>query len=742
MTKNYILGRGENLVRQIQAPKIEHKKAHPYEVGEARDRLLPKFQQTARKLDQLPERACPRGESVASFIIHPAYLAKSYYPREFLYEAKLRVLGSRIAYVKPTKVATKEKPKTKVTAEFLVASTRENFDDLPRFVRTLDLDSAAAERLRQFEDVRELTPESKLRNIPQTTDYPVLEIILHADEKPSSDYIIEGFRRFLREMSIKVNIDKRLYVGGLCFLPLKAPRKLLNEIAEFSFLRVARGMPKLRPPQIVRAIKPKLSLHPNAVPTDPPVDPALRVAVFDGGMGKNEIMNQYVSGWKGRNMGKPIADYEEHGHMVTGALLFGPIDNPKSLPLPFAKVDHYRILDEHTHPNDDELFDVIRRIESTVLNRKPEFMVLSVGPNLVIDDEPHVWTCKLDQLLSNGDLLAAVAVGNDGEADRNQNLHRVQVPSDCVNSLSVGACDSRNNTWERASYSSMGPGRSPGLVKPDVLAFGGCADEPFPVLSQQKSGEISLQYGTSFAAPFALRAAVGVRAYLGSIMKPLVLKALLINRSQANHQSLEEIGWGRINEDVESLITCADNEAVIIYQGALRPGNYWEAEIPWPDGAVRGNVEIVATFCYACQTDPEHPIHYTRTGLEVVFRPHSEKHNIGAKLPKSESLFGIVKPYATEQELRHDALKWETTIHGVTRKRASSVHRPHLQIHYNAREGGSAASAAGPVPYALVLTVRAKNVRNFYDRIMSKYRNQLEVLQPVVRVPVRGLGLR
>ncbi len=219
-------------------------------------------------------------------------------------------------------------------------------------------------------------------------------------------------------------------------------------------------------------------------------------------------------------------------------------------------------------------------------------------------------------------------------------------------------------------------------------------------------------------------------------MKPLVLKALLINRSQRNHQDLDEIGWGRIEEDVEVLTACADNEAVIIYQGELRPGNYWEAEIPWPDDTLTGNVEIAATFCFACQTDPEHPVHYTRAGLEVVFRPHSGKYKPGANQPKSGPLFGAIKPYATEQELRRDAHKWETTIHGIKRMRANSVHRPLLQIHYNARQGGSATNAANPMPYALVLTVRAKNAVDFYDRIVNKYRNRLEVLQPI-RVPVR-----
>jgi len=637
----------------------------------------------------------------------------------------------------PRKVATQGPSKLTSTAEFFVASTRRNFDKLPDLVAELDVDDPAAEQLRRFEDFQDFTAESKLRSIPDGNRLPWLEVVLHTGSVKSADYIIAGFRNYLKGMNISVDLDRRLHVGNLCFLPLQAPRGMVNEIARYSFLRVVRGMPKLRPPHVTRSISQSVFLGPNAVPSGQPIDPGLRIAIFDGGVGENPVMNRYVNSWRSPGLEKPAPKYEEHGHMVTGAVLFGPIENPNSLPIPFGVADHYRVLDVNTDSNDDQLFDVIHRIETAILERKPEFIVLSIGPDMVIDDEPHIWTSKLDQLLSGGDILAAVAVGNSGEADQAKGLHRIQVPSDAVNSLSIGACDSRGNKWARAPYSSIGPGRSPGRVKPDVLAFGGSKDEPFYVLSQKSPGEVVPQFGTSFAGPLAMRTAAGIRAYLGAYMKPLVLKALLINRSHRNEQPLTETGWGRIEEDVESLITCADNEAVIIYQGELDPGNYWAAEIPWPDGEIKGNVEIRATFCFACQTDPEHPVHYTRAGLEVVFRPDSRKFlNPKAQLPASETLFGKIKPYATELELRKDAHKWETTIHGIKRKRANKIHKPSLQIHYNARSRGSSTSTAKNVPYALVLTVHADKDAKFYDRVLQKYRQELVVLQPV-RIPVR-----
>lgn len=85
---------------------------------------------------------------------------------------------------------------------------------------------------------------------------------------------------------------------------------------------------------------------------------------------------------------------------------------------------------------------------------------------------------------SSGAVLAAVAVGNTGEMDRASGNARVQVPSDCVNSLGIGAADSSTADWRRAAYSSVGPGRSPGLIKPDVLSFGGGEKNPSTSMEQ------------------------------------------------------------------------------------------------------------------------------------------------------------------------------------------------------------------------------------------------------------------
>jgi hypothetical protein len=55
-----------------------------------------------------------------------------------------------------------------------------------------------------------------------------------------------------------------------------------------------------------------------------------------------------------------------------------------------------------------------------------------------------------------------------------------------------------------------------------------------------------------------------------------------------------------------------------------------------------------------------------------------------------------------------------------------------------AHENGPSYLSAKPIPYALVVTVHAKNVPDLYDRISQRYRTQLKALRPVIQIPIRS----
>ena len=132
------------------------------------------------------------------------------------------------------------------------------------------------------------------------------------------------------------------------------------------------------------------------------------------------------------------------------------------------------VLDKESEKNPFELYEVLERVKSVMDRGNYEFVNLSIGPALPVDDdEIHAWTAVLDEHPSDGRCLASIAAGNTGEEPEDPVLQmwRVQVPSDCVNGLTVGASDRRSSNWARAPYSSKGPGRSPGIVKPDLVTL-------------------------------------------------------------------------------------------------------------------------------------------------------------------------------------------------------------------------------------------------------------------------------
>ena len=206
-----------------------------------------------------------------------------------------------------------------------------------------------------------------------------------------------------------------------------------------------------------------------------------------------------------------------------------------------------------------ELLDVLERIKTIFSTNSFDFINVSIGPSTPIDDdEIDPWTALFDEYLADGKTLAAFAVGNNGTHDAKLGHNRVQVPSDCVNGLAVGAIDSVGSKWKRAPYSAVGPGRRPGIVKPDIVGFGGSEAEPFFVLDGRSADKPIPLWGTSFASPLVLRTAIGLRAHFGQLLAPLAIKALMINCAERRSHAQHEVGWGKVPDVIDDLVTCPD----------------------------------------------------------------------------------------------------------------------------------------------------------------------------------------
>jgi hypothetical protein len=517
-------------------------------------------------------------------------------------------------------------------------------------------------------------------------------------------------------------LARRIRVGKLTFLPLLGSVSALRTLSEFSFLRVARPMPALRMahPNIVRKT---FAGRAPALPIEPAIDLSHRVAIFDGGLGTTDL-TEWVREYTYEETAGTHAQLLLHGNEVTSTFLFGRQDDPSApLPRPYMNVDHYRVI-APSSGHDPDLFDVLHRIKDVLETGEYKFVNLSLGPHLpVCDGEVHAWTATLDALCARYSILATVAVGNDGDIE---GANRIQPPSDMVNAIAVGAADSSGRKWKRAPYSCIGPGRSPGYVKPDGIAFGGSKTEPFKVFNPLLGTTVGVE-GTSYAAPLTLRTAAGVMATTTYSMTAIALKALHVHHADRRASlKREEVGWGRFKEGPMELLECAPESATVIFQGTLAKGEYCRCPIPFPSVAVPGEVQIMATLCIQAHTDPEHAVNYTRSGMSVTFRP---RHGVDDN--STAGFFGKSTQYKlAEREHRDDAHKWETCLHRSRRFTAPvDLADPVFDIEYHARENsrGVRAASAPDVRFALIVTVEAKGMPELYNLIRQRY----DVLQPV-----------
>lgn len=728
--ENFILGYGERLTDAMSPPPSMVEKKSPYSLDEVKAQLAPELRQTSERLVSLPDSACPGGQTVAAFTLHPTYTAKSYYPDALFQQLGLEAIGSRQELITPRKWTRKGQPQQQRTTTIFVKGPKSVFGSLERSITGIDPNSTAARDLVKIETVKPISDIPRIRDV--TTDQPVLdlEVALHVGRSSDQSTIIDGFEEYVSGLDAEINRETQLKTNGLCFVAVTAPRDKLEEIAKYSFLRTVRQMPHIR--SLTRSSS-GLNFE-VMLPEGQPVDPSIRVAVFDGGVPEGSVIDPWVRRYDADGIGDPVARDLQHGTGVTGALLFGPLQSGSRASRPYSYVDHYRVLDG----KDDEL-TVLHRILTVLEANNYKYANLSVGPRTPIDyGEIDPWTSALDEIFARKQILVTIASGNDGDGEEESGNARIQPPSDTVNGLAVGAANSMGDDWRRASYSSYGPGRTPGIIKPEVVGFGGqLPGRPYYLVSP--SGNTTWQdHGTSYAAPTVLRTALGIRAHFGEVLSPIALKALLVHGAEDGGHERKHCGWGRVPMDFKDIVSTEGHSARIVYQGTLTPASWMNVQIPMPTETLSGMVTIRATLCYFTAVDSEDPNNYTKAGIEVRFRPHSERRTDGGQTyPNTQSFFKISAVSLFDDELTHNAHFWETALSAQITKRASSLLDPVFNLHYNARANGGRIGDEGPeINYALVVTVTAKNHGDLYDKVLNRYQTHLQPLLPVIQLPI------
>lgn len=121
------------------------------------------------------------------------------------------------------------------------------------------------------------------------------------------------------------------------------------------------------------------------------------------------------------------------------------------------------------------------------------------------------------------------------------------------------------------------PGRSPGLIKPDLVDFGGSVTRPFLTLDYQDGGRLFATGGTSFSAPSVLRLGAGIRAHFGLSLNSLAIRALLVHCAENTNIPNFEVGWGRVARNLDDIVTCDDHVMRVVFQGRISASKFLQS---------------------------------------------------------------------------------------------------------------------------------------------------------------------
>jgi hypothetical protein len=88
-------------------------------------------------------------------------------------------------------------------------------------------------------------------------------------------------------------------------------------------------------------------------------------------------------------------------------------------------------------------------------------------------------------------------------------------------------------------------------------------------------------------------------------------------------------------------------------------------------------------------------------------------------------------------ELPVDGHMWEPCLHHTESMHSDTLKEPCFDMYYNHRESGMTAVDPKPIPYALVVSLKAPEVANLYDRVVRAYAQVLLPIRPKLRIPVR-----
>lgn len=767
---------GERLRVNVEAsPSGGGEKYEPQTPEQARALLLPMVRAVLDLTTSLSSRLRAERIYVEARLL-PNYLAASYFPDALLGQIGAVPVGSRA----DTGIyRTRSRAHESATRRLILAVDDDGLEALEDLVagrgRSRSERQAFAE-IRKLDRISVPDSDEIVLARPDEGAEITWEAVLHpatvvqGEPEPLDPATMDKWFTLVESLGGRSHRDFVRHVGGLTFAPVVLAESAVDQLVRFNPLRALRPMPAIRPRPRFGARSVSRATAPQDVT---PRASAPLVAVFDGGLclpaaGSSFFPDPHVD-ITPELVGEDDLD---HGTGVVGAVKYGLVRPAGQAPRPPCPIETFRVLPAPPIPGDLEGYWVLDQIKDAIIRRGHNLVNLSIGPELAVEDstEPNRWTSELDQLAWERDVLFVVAAGNDGDQDRATGLHRVQVPADMVNGISVGACDQPppELPWQRVGYSSMGPGRYGNRVQPAGVQFGGTPSDMFPVL--RADGTFLEACGTSFAAPLVTHALAELATRL-PLPTPNVLRSFAVHyteRHRTPHKLIDEVGHGRMPLDFQSVLDSGPDEAHVLFVDQIGRGELLGYQVPVPAGTT-AKLEVVITLTYISPVEPSQPTEYTRASLELIFRPHHLMHRFspprgsgGASSVTldytSDDALHLIRegwnmsqepvskplgapPGSSEARLR-DGGKWETVRHHRVSLPVAGTEEPRLELSYLARRSGVLDGSPTEVPFALLVSIKdTSGTATLHDRVVA----QFPALTPLPRIaprlrPRRRLG--
>ncbi|WP_237158240.1 S8 family peptidase [Mycobacteroides franklinii] len=750
-------------------------KYEPFTAEQARGWLLPQIRSARADVHALPATLRARDRIYIEAKLLPNYIAASSYPEALLGFIGAVPVGSR---ADTGILRTRSKQQPSGTRRLILAVDDTALQRLEDLVDGGGAGRSAQQAFAQIQRLEEIAAPAVttvLRSDPATDpdggEELLWEAVLHpravrsGEPVPIDEDALDRWGSLVQARGGTVHRDFLRQVGGLTFMPIRVAAGQAPELARFNPLRVLRPMPAIRP-------RPRFGLRSSSRVIAPEARGAVAdvttVAVFDGG-----VDNPGSSGL----FAIPVIDLTpepvdagdvDHGTGVTGATLYGLLTSGEQAPQPPLPVESFRVMPPPYDPGDLDGYWILDRIKEVLADDRHKIVNLSLGPTLAVEDdmEPNRWTAELDQLAWERDIVFVVAAGNDGNQDQATGLHRVQVPADMANAISVGACDAPTpgRPWARAPYSSMGPGRPGSRTQPLGVQFGGVDGQMFDVL--RADGTFLEATGTSFSAPLVTHALADLTTRLPRVNSS-VLRAFTVHfaeRHRAYKARRDELGFGRLPLLFADVLDCTADQVHVLFIDQISRGDVLGYQVPVPR-AFTGAAQVSVTLAYASPVEPTQPTEYTAASLELTLRPHrnmfrftppdgvdDQPRTVDLTTPEARALLmagwtssqePVTKTLTSatslnETDLR-DAGKWETLRHHRVSLAAGELDGGRFEVRYIARRAGALDGSPTEVPFAMLLTVSDPGSGGtLYDGVTAEFAALRPAQRVAGRVRLRG----